>query len=67
MVFEQKDSASYIPGAEDSADFYSRNFTEFTKWMLKQDIFDRFCWHFFKLEIDLFASRLNTRLEQFIS
>lgn len=60
-------SAVYIPGIENTADFFSRTFSESTEWMLKQDIFDRLCKHFFLPSIDLFATRLNKRLNKFVS
>ena len=49
------------------ADFYSRNFSDSTEWMLKDDIFQRVCTHFFMPDIDLFSSRLNKKLSRFIS
>ena len=60
-------SAIHIPGVQNTADYFSRHFSEATEWMLKQDIFDRLCQHFFTPQIDLFASRLNRRVERFVS
>ena len=60
-------SAVYIPGKENAADSLSREFSDSTEWMLKQDIFNRLCIHFFQPDIDLFASRLNARLNSFVS
>ena len=61
-------SAIHIPGKQNvSADFYSRNFSDSTEWMLKDNIFQRVCSHFFMPDIDLFASRLNKKLTRFIS
>ena len=60
-------SAVYIPGKDNTADFFSRNFSDSTEWMLRLDIFNRICIHFFVPEIDLFASRLNARLDRFVS
>ncbi|WAR05308.1 hypothetical protein MAR_020677 [Mya arenaria] len=60
-------SATHIPGKSNTADYYSRNFSSSTEWMLKMDIFERICLHFFRPDIDLFASRLNKRLNKFVS
>jgi hypothetical protein len=60
-------SAIHIPGVDNTADFYSRNFSDETEWMIKQDVFDRLCMQFFHPDIDLFASRLNFRLSKFVS
>ncbi|XP_060584464.1 uncharacterized protein LOC132740559 [Ruditapes philippinarum] len=61
-------SAIHIPGkCNVMADFYSRNFSDSTEWMLKDDIFQRVCTHFFMPAIDLFSSRLNKKLSRFIS
>ena len=60
-------SAVYIPGKEDTADSLLREFSDSTEWMLKQDIFNRLCIHFFQPDINLFASRLNARLNSFVS
>ena len=60
-------SAVYIPGKDNTADFFSRNFSDSTEWMLKLDIFNRICTHFFFPDVDLFASRLKARLDRFVS
>ncbi|XP_062570072.1 uncharacterized protein LOC134232143 [Saccostrea cucullata] len=61
-------SAKHIPGVENvKADFLSRQFSDSKEWMLKSDIFIRICHHFFFPDIDLFASRLNAQLSNFIS
>jgi hypothetical protein len=61
-------SAIYLPGVDNtSADFFSRNFSDSTEWMLKRDIFSRLCNHFFQPDIDLFASRLNFQIDKFVS
>ena len=60
-------SAVHLPGILNSADFYSRNFSDSTEWMVKKDIFQRLCSQFFQPDIDLFASRLNRQLEVFCS
>lgn len=61
-------SAVHLPGKSNvKADFYSRNFSDSTEWMLKKEIFSRLCKHFFLPDIDLFASRLNKQLDNFVS
>ena len=60
-------SASYVPTAENNADFFSRNFSDSTEWMLKNEIFMRVCKQLFTPDIDLFASRLNARLKTYVS
>jgi hypothetical protein len=61
-------SAVHIAGNDNTvADFYSRNFSDSTEWMLKSHIFNRLCGHFFTPNIDLFASRLNKQLPRFVS
>ena len=59
-------SAVRLPGVLNSADFYFRNFSDSTEWMVKKDIFLRLCSQFFQSDIDLFASRLNKQLEVFL-
>lgn len=60
-------TARHVPGILNTADYYSRNFSDATEWMLKKDIFDRLCTVFFSPDIDLFASRLNAQVTRFIS
>ena len=60
-------SAVYVPGCQNTADFYSRNFSDSTEWQLKMDIFKCLCDHFFVPDIDLFSSRLNKQLDVFVS
>lgn len=60
-------SASYIPGIQNTADYFSRNFSDSTEWMLKVSIFQRLCKQFFTPDIDLFASRLNKQLDVYMS
>lgn len=59
--------AMYIPGVLNTADYLSRNFSDSTEWMLKKDIFIRICKQFFVPDIDLFASRLNRQVDDFVS
>jgi hypothetical protein len=51
-------SSVYDPGKLNSADYYSRNFSDSTEWTLNKDIFERLCRQTFMPNIDLFASRL---------
>ena len=57
----------HCPGIQNTADFYSQNFSDSTEWMLKTDIFLRLYRQFFRPDIDLFASRLNRQTEVFVS
>ena len=60
-------SATYIPGPENVADFSSRNFNENVEWMLDRSVFQRIVKYWPCPEVDMFASRLNRQLEQFVS
>lgn len=61
-------SGVYSPGMQNTvADFYFRNFSRSTEWMLKPVLFNLVCNHFFAPEIDLFASGLNKVLPDFVS
>ena len=60
-------SAVFIAGSLNTADFYSRSFTDHSEFMLKREIFDRLCKQFFVPDIDLFASRLNKQMASFVS
>ena len=46
-------SATYVSSIDNSADFFSRNFSDSTEWMLKNYIFLRLCRQFFIPEVDL--------------
>lgn len=59
-------SAIYCPGSQNTADYYSRIFSDSTEWMLKKDIFVRLCKQFFIPNIDLFSSRLIDK-QKFLS
>ena len=61
-------SAIHIPGSDNEvADFYSRNFRENTEWSLRKDLFSLICDHFGVPDIDLFASRLNKQIKNYVS
>ena len=62
-------TASYIPGhLNEEADTESRRDEFRLEWKLKEEVFVEIMKHFeFEPDIDLFASRLNTQLEKFVS
>ncbi|XP_053398281.1 uncharacterized protein LOC123550528 [Mercenaria mercenaria] len=61
-------STKHIAGKENvTSDFYSRNFSDSTEWMLMSEIFRRLRKQFFVPDIDLFASRLNKQIDRFAS
>ena len=61
-------SATHLPGCENvQADAESRIFNDLTEWMLDPQVFEEITQKFGKLEIDLFASRLNKRCAQYAS
>ena len=60
-------SASHIPGVLNvEADAESRKSEVRTEWKLNEDVFQNMI-SYFKPSIDLFASRVNTQLKQFIA
>ena len=60
-------SATHVPGCENEADEGSRHFNESTEWMLDKSIFRQLI-HIWKLpDIDMFASRLNYQIDQYVS
>ena len=61
-------SAAHIPGCNNvGADESSRNFNMELEWMFSKQIFQKILSHFDDLQIDLFASRLNAQLENYVS
>ena len=59
---------AHIPGILNTlADFKSRHFVDNTEWELNPKIFKRICLLFGKPEVDLFASRLNKKVDLFVS
>ena len=61
-------SAIHIPGSDNEvADFYSHNFRENTEWSLRKDLFSLICDNFGVPDIDLFASRLNKQIKNYVS
>ena len=60
--------ATYIPGKENiEADFMSRNFTDNTEWTLNPHIFDIICETWGTPEVDMFASRVNHKVDTYVS
>ena len=61
-------SAVHIPGIDNTeADQESRKFTHDTEWMLDTEVFEQISQIFGKPDCDIFASRLNTKLQRFVS
>lgn len=60
-------SATYIPGSENEADGSSRQFNENTEWMLDKNIFNQLIQFWQLPQIDMFASRLNNQIEEYVS
>lgn len=60
--------AAHIPGLENIlADDLSRNFSNNVEWCLNDKIFELICRRFGTPSVDLFASRVNTKLPIFCS
>ena len=61
-------TACHLPGVLNTvADRRSREFRDQTEWELDRKVFQQICAHFGTPHIDLFASRLNTKLDRFVS
>ena len=60
-------SACHIPGKSNSADILSRKINPNTEWSLNKEVFSILCQQFGTPEIDLFASRINTKVKKFMS
>ena len=61
-------SAAHIPGVDNVlADYKSRNFEDNLEWELNEKLFNRIVDTFGQPKIDLFASRLNMKVERFVS
>lgn len=60
-------SASHVPGSKNEADFESRNFKENVEWKLNEAIFAEIVQIWGLPSIDMFASRLNKQVDQFVS
>ena len=61
-------TVAHIPGVENTlADFKSRHFADNLEWTLSEKNFDRVVESFGQPEIDLFATRLNNKVEKYVS
>jgi len=61
-------SAEYLPGTDNCiADQESRRTHTSAEWKLKQDVFQQIMTTLGSCSVDLFASRLNAQLEQYVS
>ena len=61
-------SAAHIPGVENVlADFKSRNFSDNLEWSMRDKLYQRIVEVFGWPEIDLFATRLNKKVDRFVS
>ena len=61
-------TATHIPGdSNEEADFISRHFTDNTEWTLNQHIFEKICESWGFPDVDLFASRLNFKVDAYVS
>jgi hypothetical protein len=61
-------SAVYLPGISNNlADFKSRNINPNLEWKLSVEMFKLICEKFGSPQIDLFASRLNFKVDKFVS
>ena len=59
---------AHIPGVENiEADWESRNFHDDTEWELSAEIFQIICKKFGTPQMDLFASRLNHKLDKYVA
>ena len=59
-------SADHIPGENNIADKFSREFNDSVEWKLEVGIFERISYVFGIPELDLFASRLNKQLKYIV-
>ena len=61
-------SITHIPGVENVlADLRSRKFRDHLEWELNPGIFNDVCQTFGTPEVDLFASRVNAKLDRYVS
>ena len=61
-------TAQHIPGVENVLpDTASRQIETRTEWALDRKVFQSICQRFYTPEVDLFASRLNHELPQYVS
>ncbi|XP_053374034.1 uncharacterized protein LOC128546760 [Mercenaria mercenaria] len=61
-------SAAHVAGSENNeADTLSRKFNDDLEWTLKENIFRKIRDQYPNMSVDLFASRLNHKLEKYVS
>ena len=61
-------SAAHLPGKQNTiADFQSRKFNDQTEWMLNKNMFKQIIQIMGVPKVDLFASRLNNQLPNYVS
>ena len=61
-------SAAHLPGKQNTiADFQSRKFNDQTEWMLNKNMFKQLIQIMGVPKVDLFASRLNNQLPNYVS
>ena len=61
-------SAAHVPGVDNKeADKKSRQFNLTAEWMITSKTFENICKVFGRPDIDLFATRLNKRIERYVS
>ena len=60
-------SACHIPGIVNTADELSRKINENIEWSLNDELFKQICKKFGKPDIDLFATRINTKVKKYMS
>ena len=60
-------SVTYVPGVDNDADYESRNYRDNLEWMLERNVAEQIMCIWDRLEIDMFASRLNRQTDRFVS
>ena len=61
-------TAQYLPGVQNViADRKSRQFNDQIEWKLDETVFHKLCRLYGKPDVDLFASRLNAQVENYVS
>ena len=61
-------TAKHIPGTSNTiADLASRQFTGYSEWTLDRDVFHQIAQRIYRPDVDLFATRANPRLPQYVS
>ena len=61
-------SAAHLPGVLNvEADYESPHFRDNLKWKLDKRVFRKICRNWFRVDIDLFASRLNAQIPKYVS